>query len=190
MNPVMFIIIGFAVLIGYVFYLRSKKPLTIEKRVKKIKDKRVLPSGMTLLVEDGASISPTEITAIEAGMQECFERAGQQGYSHQVQLSDYTVAIFADCEWHKGAWCYKIPTPDDYKGSVYDDNGVLWIAGQYLNSWTDQNVIILPDYDGNNLEVLSRVAGYEVEHVVLRYSDPVKYERTKVHTPEYPHPLF
>lgn len=190
MTPIILISIGLAVLLAYVFWRKSRKPLTTEKRVNKIKNRKRLPSGMELWIEDGANVTALEVLAIEAGMQECFERAGVAGYQHPVQLSDYTVAILGDCIWRNGAYVFTMPMPPEYAGSTYDDgSGLLYIAGQYLER-SDINLIVLPDYDGEHLDVLARVAGYECEHAVLRHSDPVKYQQTKIHTPEFPHPLF
>lgn len=189
--PIILIVAGFAVLLAYAFWQKSRRPLTIAKRVNRIKDRRVMPSGLNIWVEDTANITLPEITAIEAGMQECFERAALQGYQRPVLLSDYTVAILGDCMWRNGSWCYKIPMPEEYRGSVWDDgSGWIYVSGQYLNERTDLNLIVLPDYDGEHLDVLARTAGYEVEHVILRYCDPAKYERTKIHTMQTGHPLF
>lgn len=189
--PIIFICIGFAILAVCLIWHKLSKPLTVDQRVKRIKDKRTLPSGLQIWVEEGANVTLPETTAIEAGMQECFERAEQQGYQQPVFLTDYVVAILGDCMWRNGSWCYKIPMPDDYKGSPWDDgNGWLYVAGQYLSNRTDLNILVLPDYDGNHLDVLARTAGYEVEHCILRYCDPLKYERTRIHTLQTGHPLF
>lgn len=187
--PVIIIVIAFSAFIAYLLFFR-KKNITIDKRVNRIKDRRTLPSGLQIWVEEGANITLPEITAIEAGMQECFERAALKGYQRPIRLSDYNVAILGDCLWRNGAYVFTMPMPPEYAGSVYDDgSGLLYIAGRYIER-DDINLIVLPDYDGEHLDVLKTVADNEAQHVILRHSNYPEYIRTKIHTPETPHPLF
>lgn len=166
-------------------------PKTVDQRVNDIKDKRVLPSGLGLWVEDGAHVSQVEINAIERGMRECIVRATAKGYTQAMSLTSYTVVVFGNSVKRNGVWGYQIPVKGTgYEGSIYDHDGFIHIAGQYLNNRTDKHYLVLPDYQDDDLNTLANVAGYEVEHPVLRYNDPAEYIRTLVHTPQTAHPLF
>jgi len=165
---------------------------SVDQRVRDITDKRVLSSGLELWVENGAQVSQLEIRTIEGGMREKFARAIALGYNRPTTLGNYTVVIFADCvKEANGVYVYKIPaagTP--YEGGQYDHDGFIHVAGQYMDNRTDKNIIVLPDYRDDSLEILANTAGYEVEHVVLRHSNPSEYYRTKIHSALTPHPLF
>lgn len=185
------ILIGLVLLAAFVVWRKffRKKSADIETRVMRIKNRRKLPSGMFLWLEDGAKITGMEVTAIEAGMQECFERAGRAGYNHPVQLSDYCVAILGDCVKRNGTWCFKIPI-GQYAGSQWDDgSGFMYAAGQFLDR-PDFNIIVLPEYHGEDQATMARTAGYEVEHAILRACDRERYLATLTHTMETAHPLF
>lgn len=174
------------------FFITSCGDKSVDQRVRDIDNKRVLSTGMELWVEDGANLSQIELDAIVRGMQDCFARAQARGYQHPISLNYYTVVIFSDViKGDNGAYHYKIPVKGTgYEGSPYDHDGYIHVAGQYLDNRTDRNIIILPDYQDDNLDILANTAGYEIEHSVLRHSDLAAFYRTRIHTPLTPHPLF
>ena len=165
---------------------------SVDERVRDIDNKRVMSSGLELWIEDGANVSQVEIEAIERGMNDCFARARARGYQNPTVLGSYVVAIFSDViRGDNGAYYYKIPVGGTgYEGTPYDHDGFVHVAGQYLENRTDRNIIILPDYRDDGLDILANTAGFEVEHIVLRHSNYPEYYRTRIHTPLTPHPLF
>ena len=193
MNPsTIVIILGLLALAAFVIwhqFLRKPNPMDITRRVNAIKDHRVLPSGLTLWVERGATVTQPEIDAIESGMLECFGRARAAGYDRPLTRGQYVVAILGDCIKFHGEWSFKLPAGPEYAGTQYDHDGFVYAAGQYLER-DDYNMIVLPEHKGEDLEELKTVADNEIQHCILRYCNPVEYLRTKYHTPQTAHPLF
>jgi len=154
-------------------------------------EKRVLPSGLNLWVEKDANVSPVEIAAIERGMNEAAVRAKAKGYN-PLLLNTYAVVVFGNTvKGANGAYYYKIPSKGtEYENTPVDYNGYLHVSGQYLENRGDYHVIILPDYNDDNLNFLADVAGFEREHPILKFSNLPEYNRTRIHSPTTFHPLF
>lgn len=178
---------------------RKKGRLDTGQRIRKIKNRsRATHGGVRLWIEDGADVSTAEADAIDAGLLEVFERARRRGYDRPLNLPDYTVAIMADSMRapESGLWCYKLPA-GQYKGTQWDLGGYILAAGEtvfYSGLDPEGNVIALPYYHGTNtpddLASLSRVTGYEGEHVILFHCDPHRWQETAVHGQGQGHPIF
>jgi len=187
------IVIGLAIA-SYFIYKKTKKkhyPAIID-RMWKITDIRTAPSGLTLMVEDGAGVNAQEIAAIEAGLTECFARARTHNYDRPLNLSDYKVAIIGDCERspEAGIWSFRVDA-GPYAGTEWDMGGYVLAAGQVLTIGTPHgNIIAIPEHQGTDLEELAQVAGYEAEHIILAHCDWPKFEATQVHGAGTGHPLF
>lgn len=187
-----FIGIGTAAFLVFLWWRRRRGLSDIDKRVHGIKNRQTLASGLHLWIEKGVN-QPTagEIQAIESGMQECFRRARANNYHQPLSLSSYNVAIVQSIRAPESQiWSYKLPA-GPYAGTEWDLGGYILAAGQVISIGEPHgNIIVLPDHHGTDLEELARVAGYEVEHIVLAYCDAEKFEATKVHGQGQGHPLF
>lgn len=184
--------IGAAALVVFLLWKKRHKLSAIDKRVFGIKNRQTLPSGMSLWVEKGVN-QPTqaEILAIERGMMECFSRAHAVGYDRPLDLGAYIVAIVESIRApESGIWSYKVPA-GAYAATEWDLGGYILAAGQVISIGEPHgNIIVLPDHHGTDLDELARVAGYEIEHIVLAYCDADKFEATKIHGQGQGHPLF
>lgn len=185
------IIIVAAAFVAFLLWKRRKLS-DIDKRVFAIKNRQTLPSRLHLWIEKGVN-QPTdaEVRTIENGMRECFERARAVGYDRPLDLGAYNVAIVQSIRApESGIWAYKVPA-GAYAGTEWDLGGYILAAGQMISVGDPHgNIIVLPDHHGTDLDELARVAGYEVEHIVLAYCDGDRFEATKIHSAATPHPLF
>lgn len=177
----------------------SSEP-SFKERVKNIQNRsQTTPNGVKIWVENGASISTEEKAAIEEGLNEVFNRARGRNYSAPLTLSEYTVAIIAGSERapESRVWCYRLPA-GAYAGTDADLGGYILAAGSAvfysMENPSEGNVMAIPDYrqthTPEDLANLSRVVGYEAEHIILRHSDFPLWQITAVHTPTTGHPLF
>lgn len=174
------------------FLIRRKWLGDISGRVFAITDRTILPSGLAVWVEDGASLNDAEIAAIENGLERCFEKARRAGYDRPLRLSDYIVAIVGDAvrSPESQIWSYKLPA-GDYAGSEWDLGGYILAAGQMIAVGEPYgNIIAVPEHKGTDLEQLAEVVMYEAEHIILAYCDGEKFEATKIHGSGQGHPLF
>lgn len=169
-------------------------------RVKNIQNRsQTTSNGVKIWVENGASVSVEEKTAIEEGLNEVFNRARLRNYSAPLTLPEYTVAIMGNSERapESGIWCYRLPA-GAYAGTPWDLGGYILAAGATvfysLDNPSEGNVMAIPDHKQTHtpedLANLSRVVAYEAEHIILRHSDFPLWQATKVHTPTTGHPLF
>lgn len=110
-------------------FTRKAKLRSIEDRVYAITDKTQTAGGVGLWIEKGAVCSMPETFAIEAGLEQCFEKARRVGYDRPLNLSDYKVAIIADSIRSPEAqiWSYKLPA-GPYAGTEWD-------LGGYILAW-------------------------------------------------------
>jgi hypothetical protein len=190
-----YIIIAFiALIVGVVLFvvLRKKKRSTVEARVLAIKDRRTVPSGLGIWVEDGADITYREIASIENGLLQCFAKARLRHYDRPLNLSDYIVAMVGDSarspESH--TWSYKIDA-GAYAGSEWDLGGYILVAGQVIAVGQPYgNIIAIPDHHDTDHAQLTEVTMYEAEHIILANCDEALYESTKIHGQGQGHPLF
>lgn len=201
-SEVFVILVVVAIAAFAVYQIRRKlrkKPLDTGARIRKIKDRsRVTHGGVKLWIEKGADVSTAESDAIDAGFLELFERATAAGYDRPLNLSDYAVAIMAGSirAPESRMWCYKLPV-GAYKGTQWDLGGYILAAGEtvfYSGLDGEGNVIALPYYhnatSAEDLANLSRITGYEGEHVILFHCDPPRWNETSVHGVGQGHPLF
>lgn len=195
------IIAGFAAFCGWLIYKRLSRPKKIEARVNRIKDRRVLPSGLRLWVEKGATVTDDEIWAIQDGIREVLSRPviAERGYTKCLRVSDYIVVVLAHSVRapESQVWSQKIPVAQ-YGGGIFDSGGFVYAAEIVVGSALN-NVIGVPDQMGENItlpngqtdrEEMAAAVGAGVEHCVLAHNDPVEFARTLTHTATSGHPLF
>lgn len=163
------IIIVVAAVIGY-FVTRKTR---LERRAHKNTYEKVLPSGITIWIENGEPYPSTAV--LETVVIEFIEQAHDRGY--RLQRNEMVIAFLKpDGVSDTGLPIFEINS-DDYRKSRYDNNGTMKIAGQYF----PPSLIVLPTQrdDGELREILR----HELLHLCLAKYDPDRYDDTKIHVP-------
>lgn len=168
---------------------------TIESRAVKITNwSTATPHGAAIGLEDGVSISPAELSAIDTGIEHTIAKAKCKGYSGNDGLSNdqYAIAYVKSIPDSQGDPAYA-QSCAQYCGTEWDKGGYILIAGQvlgYQDPSGNRNLIAIPAHDASRLDHLATVTGFEVEHAVLKIFDPPEYDRTKTHGTGTGHPII
>ena len=160
------------------------------ERVAAIKDQVRSPRGVTVKFEKGVTVSADEMAAIDAGLQDTFDRSPCHGYLRALNHNEYTVAILNSQDRDSlGNPAYRLPCAQ-YCGTEYDKGGYILVAGEMVALGSPYgNIIALPDHN-DRYENERLAASFEAEHIVLGWNDGDKFEATKTHGQGQGHPII
>lgn len=119
------------------------------------------PSGVRLKRE--ASVNTSKALQIEDALAEVGKRARCKGYTHDLEIKSYTVAVIKPDEVRNGVGVIKL-----------SNNLSDYIAGVYFEA--DDVLVVVDQPD------LTDVVMHEANHRVLARNDRAEFERTSVHT--------
>lgn len=169
------LVIGAVVAVAVVIFLVSKNK-------KNAPASTTTPKGVLVIGHPGTAT----LTEIDRQLDRLFEIASAQGYSGFTRHEGYTVEILPiDSRCQQAAFVLDAP---EYDGTAFDMDprpgySVICAAGRFL---PDSRRI-----QATEAGILtSQIVRYEGEHRLLFEVDKERYERTKFHTPENPHPLL
>ena len=130
------------------------------------------------------------LRAIDDGLTDLFAIARRYGYRSRLNYSDYTIFI-ARPDRKKDYYGNYSPdiavSAGQYAGSIYDKGGYIYAAGMVL-AYTPC-AFIIADHE-KQLDRVSTVVRYEVEHIVLYHNDRRLYEKTADHSKGGGHPIL
>ncbi|HUR99306.1 MAG TPA: hypothetical protein VMZ26_14670 [Pyrinomonadaceae bacterium] len=134
--------------------------------------------------------SAAMLAAIDQGLTNLFAVARKNGYSRQLNYSNYTIFI-ANADRNKSAAGQYSPDiaigAAQYAGTDYDQGGYVYAAGMVL-SFSPMTFVIAEHTKEFNR--VSDVVRYEGEHLVLYYNDRRRYSQTADHSKGGGHPIL
>ena len=151
---------------------------------------------VTVKTPQGANIyavrqpSSAMLRAIDKGLSELFSVARKNNYRSRLNHSDYTIFIARPDRRNNrdGAYSPGIAIPNgQYAGSVYDQWGVVYVAGKVISF--NPSAFIISDYD-REFNQVSDIVRYEGEHIVLYHNDRRRFRETADHSRGGSHPIL
>ena len=146
------------------------------------------PKGVRIL---SVNRPPAEmLRAIDQGFTDLFAVARKRNYRNRLNHSDYTVFIAKADRTKDSAGNYSpdIATPaGQYAGSVYDQGGFVYAAGQVLGN--SPSGFVFAEHD-RSLNRVSDIVRFEGEHIVLYHNDRRLYQQTADHSQGGGHPIL
>lgn len=130
------------------------------------------------------------LTAIDQGFTDLFAVARKHNYRNHLNYSDYTVFIAKADRTKDSAGNYSpdIATPaGQYAGSVYDQGGFIYAAGQVLGN--SPSGFVFAEHE-RSLNRVSDIVRFEGEHIVLYFNDRKLYQQTADHSQGGGHPIL
>ncbi|MGI8812667.1 MAG: hypothetical protein ACR2IH_09105 [Pyrinomonadaceae bacterium] len=130
------------------------------------------------------------LAAIDRGLTDLFAVARKNGYTRNLNYTDYTIFIAKADRNKDSAGNY---SPDiavgaaQYAGTAYDQGGYIYAAGMVISNSPSAFVIAEHTRD---LQRVSNVVRYEGEHLVLYYNDRARYQQTADHSRGGGHPIL
>ena len=205
-------IIAVALILGFILFLRYREHKSDrakdwkwspwERSLKLINAKNftLTPGGAKVYFEQPLTPQGFSLPACDLGIRKAFEKAECAGYA--VNRGQHNISIISlpseNDSQGDPAFRVFISHTSEYYNSEWDkatcpglecDHYVL-AAGQTVAVGTPYgDVIVVPHHIGKD-EHLATVVEYEMEHVLLSYYDPVKFEETKYHLNGAGHPLI
>lgn len=153
----------------------------------------VTPKGAKVWIENGATVSAEDLTAIDLGLTRAFSKSACKGWANDLALTHaaYTVAVLnASDRDSQGNPAYRVGCAQ-YCGSEYDKGGYILVAGQMAATGLPYgNIIMIPDPASDRLEYAANGTEYEAEHVILSWFDGDLFEASKTHGGGYGHPIW
>ena len=146
------------------------------------------PQGATVY----AVIQPNRamLDTIDAGLVDLFNVARKNGYRRNLSPSNYTIFIAKPDRMKDASGNY---SPDiaigaaQYKGSVYDQGGFIYVAGMVVAF--NPGAFLIAEHS-QNLNRVRDIVRYEGEHIVLYHNDRRRFEATKDHSHGGGHPIL
>lgn len=130
------------------------------------------------------------LTAIDQGFTDLFAIARKHNYRNHLNYSDYTVYIAKADRNRDSAGNYSpdIATPaGQYAGSIYDQGGFVYAAGQVLGN--SPSGFVFAEHE-RSLDRVSDIVRFEGEHIVLYHNDRRLYQQTADHSQGGGHPIL
>lgn len=130
------------------------------------------------------------LDTIDAGLTDLFNVARKNGYRRNLNFSNYTIFIAKPDRMKDASGNY---SPDiaigaaQYKGSVYDQGGFIYVAGMVVAF--NPGAFLIAEHS-QNLNRVRDIVRYEGEHIVLYQNDRRRFEATKDHSQGGGHPIL
>jgi hypothetical protein len=130
------------------------------------------------------------LDTIDAGLVDLFNVARKNGYRRNLNFSNYTIFIAKPDRMKDASGNY---SPDiaigaaQYKGSVYDQGGFIYVAGMVV-AFNPGSFLIAEH--SQNLNRVRDIVRYEGEHIVLYQNDRRRFEATRDHSQGGGHPIL
>jgi len=130
------------------------------------------------------------LDTIDAGLADLFNVARKNGYRRNLNPSNYTIFIAKPDRMKDASGNY---SPDiaigaaQYKGSVYDQGGFIYVAGMVVAF--NPGAFLIAEHS-QNLNRVRDIVRYEGEHIVLYHNDRRRFEATKDHSQGGSHPIL
>ena len=146
------------------------------------------PQGATVY----ATSQPNKamLDTIDAGLIDLFNVARKNGYRRNLNPSNYTIFIAKPDRMKDASGNY---SPDiaigaaQYKGSVYDQGGFIYVAGMVVAF--NPGAFLIAEHS-QNLNRVRDIVRYEGEHIVLYHNDRRRFEATRDHSQGGGHPIL
>lgn len=168
---------------------------SIQCRVASVSNRStVTANGLNIWIEDGATVTPESVQAIEAGMTKAINKSICKGYGREggraLRLNDYTVAVLRATEFDsQGNPAYRWAC-GSYCGSEYDKGGYILVAGQMVAAGVPYgNIFAIPESRGK-YDYTANGSEYELEHIILAWYDGALFEASKIHGGGIGHPIY
>ena len=130
------------------------------------------------------------LDTIDGGLVDLFNVARKNGYRRNLSPSNYTIFIAKPDRMKDASGNY---SPDiaigaaQYKGSVYDQGGFIYVAGMVVAF--NPGAFLIAEHS-QNLNRVRDIVRYEGEHIVLYQNDRRRFEATKDHSQGGGHPIL
>lgn len=151
-------------------------------------------NGLNVWVEDGATVTPESIEAIERGMTRAIKKSLCKGYGREgwraLRINDYTVAVLKSTEFDsQGNPSFRQPCAN-YCGSEYDKGGYILVGGQMVATGIPLgNIFAIPESKGK-YDYTSNASEYELEHLILSWYDGSLFLSSQYHGAGFGHPIY
>lgn len=146
------------------------------------------PRGATVYAVNPPSAAMLQ--AIDMGLTNLFAVARKNGYSRNLNYSNYTIFIARPDRLKDSSGQY---SPDiavgaaQYAGSVYDKGGYIYAAGMVTSF--NPGAFLIAEHT-KNLSRVSDVVRFEGEHIVLYHNDRRRFLATQDHSRGGGHPIL